>query len=291
MVLVQLNGNYLMGEQKYVTINLRPDFVEDDTWEPLKIDGRSVRFLQGSLLDGFHGRMKSSDEHGLHWFIQFFSYTEFSVNVEIIFSDKKPNERSMLFNVIWQKAKSDRLSVEEVELASQWIRESKTLDADCYNCISSYWVAVDGSGLSMISKAHQYNSFERVVLLTCLCISYRCILEKFISKLSHVNVSDYNELSKLFMDVNIFNLKWYFRFPVLLKNNEVPFLWDYLSGRFKINEHYDEVGDQLRSIHALVSQMHRDEEANKWNVITSKLSIYLVFLTFVLVIMTGLAIL
>lgn len=86
--------------------------------------------------------------------------------------------------------------------------------------------------------------------------------------------------------MNIFAAKWYFRYPVLLKNNLVPVRWSFISDRFKLNQYYEEMGDKLKNVHALVSQLYRDQESKKSINISFKMSFYLVFITIVLVVLT-----
>lgn len=106
------------------------------------------------------------------------------------------------------------------------------------------------------------------------------------TELSSVNMDNYHDLSRLAMKINSFAARWYFKYPVLLKNNLTPVLWNFISDRFKLDEHYGEVEGQLKNVHALVSQLYRDQESRKWSIISFRVSLYVMILTFLLVVLT-----
>ncbi|PKY11648.1 hypothetical protein B1757_03230 [Acidithiobacillus marinus] len=276
-----------MNNKCYVNICL--DTSEDDSgWQDLRIDNKKISFFQEGLIKGFRGKMKQVQKgHMLrtHWIIEFFADSVFSVKLYVVFSEEETekNNRNILYKAIWQ-LQNDSSKEDIRQCASEWIRGSKSLVE--YKDLSDFKICFDGGGFSMISGKNHFYNFQRTVVLACLCLSYNNVFNGFIKKLSDVDMNDYNALSDLTMNMNIFAAKWYFRYPVLLKNNLVPVLWGFISERFKLNQHYEELENQLKNVHALVSQLYRDQESKKSSNISFKMSFYLVFLTILLVVLT-----
>lgn len=273
-----------MREKIYVIIQL--ENIEKPDRDNLRIDNNHVRLFQEGLLKGFRGEeiecTNGTQAHNdIHWVVEFFSGSIYSIVLRVIFSENCPtNNPKILYKAIWQ---NKNLESDLIMDASKWIRGSQLLNDLCYQETSGFRIAFDGQGLSMISEQIYYKNFQRVILLACLCLAYSKTFVYFMAELSSINMDNYHDLSRLAMKINSFTAKWYFKYPVPLKNNLTPVLWNSISHRFKLDEHYGEIGDQLRNVHALVSQLYRDKESRKWSFISFILTLLLVVLTLILV--------
>lgn len=162
-----------MREKIYVIIQL------ENTQKPnrnnLRIDNNRVKLFQEGLLKGFLGEEiecanGTQDHNDIHWLVEFFSGSIYSIVLRVIFSENFPqNNPNILYKAIWQ---NKNLESDLIVDASKWIRNSQSLNDSFYQETSGFRMAVDGQGLSMISEQIFYNNFQRVILLACLSLAY-----------------------------------------------------------------------------------------------------------------------
>lgn len=230
-------------------------------WVDLKIAERAVGFLQEPLLKGFKATTKEG-EGARYWRLQFFGNTEFKVDLFVSLTAEQPSARGTA-RAVWQEIKNGVPTEDQLNVASQWLRNAKSLKLDDYEERSSRWTCVDGSGVSMFSTGLERNTFERAVVLLALACAYRIRIEELMNTLS-AWTNDYTELTRLARRASLFNALCYFRHPVQMRGTELPIIWDRMSERFRLDEFDTELTEQTNLLHQLVTDQQRDKEQRRW---------------------------
>lgn len=262
-----------MSKSIFVTIALNNHEREiGSDWEPLKIDGKAIGFLQQPLLNGLKSLAKSGNGCR-YWRLRFFDNTEFSVDLLITLSDSEPEHCGEIARAIWQQLNNGSEPTEEQILAaSLWLRNAKSLKRDNYEERSNRLICIDGNGLSMFSTALEKATFERAVVLLALACAYRIKIEELVNTLS-AWTKDSTDLAALARRACSFNARCYFRHPVQMKYIELPLIWDRLSERFRLNEFDAELTEQTNLLYQLVTDQERAKEQRWWQLVGTILAL------------------
>lgn len=256
----------------YVTIRRDNDSkVKGKDWEALMISGNKIAFLQEPLLRSLDAQMKKTDQ-GEYWRLCFFRGSEFEVKLFVCISQNEPEKGNYDAKAIWQHLAEEQPIDELAKKASQWLRGSNTLTTDAYQLKSNRYLAVDGSGLSMISTFNLQSTFMRSLLLLSLATAYQIRMEAITNELAYCKEGS-KELTSLTAKASKFNAKYYFRHPVALKNIELPYIWDEIASRMRINEQDDELNQQLTALYQIVNEIQNKRQNTRWQLITLTLSI------------------
>lgn len=232
-----------------------------DKWEPLAIGAKSIAFLQKPLLERFHGQMTRIGE-STFWHLKFFDQTEYKVELFVSFHAERPEKIKGVAKAVWQGVVSGQPSPEQVMIASKWLRGSTTLQLEDYEDRGDLLWSIDGAGFSMFSEGTQYARFERAVLLLALACAYRLRLQALINELADWD-NDPLRLTKLVRRATEFNARCYFRHPVLMDRTELPYVWDRMAERMRLQAINEELLDQLRSLHELIAADERERVAQE----------------------------
>lgn len=232
-----------------------------DKWDNLTIGGKPIAFLQQPLLNQFEGKVNRADK-ATFWYLEFFKNTEYKIELFVSFHTEKPEKIKCISKAIWQEASSGRPSQEQVEIASRWLRGSSTLRLKDYEDRGDLLWSFDGTGFSMFSDDIQYPRFERAVLLLALACAYRLRLQALINELADWD-NDPLRLTKLVRRATEFNARCYFRHPVLMDRTELPYVWDRMAERMRLQAINEELLDQLRSLHELIAADERERVAQE----------------------------
>lgn len=249
----------------YVTI--REDYpakVIGQGWSELKIGGNNIGFLQIPLLTSLRGTMKRKDDNCAYWRLSFFSGSPFEVGLFVTLSEDKIEKNGAKAQAIWQNLTNPQPSPESVLNASKWLRGSNTLGLDAYTERNNLFVAIDGSGFSMLSEPLHKGMFERTVLLLALACAYQIRMESLTNELACWD-GNYSNLTALAIRASEFNARYYFRNPVALKNVKLPYIWDDLADRMRIHEQDTELNDQLRALYQIINEKQRSNDEKQRN--------------------------
>lgn len=242
-------------------------------WIDFKIDDKNVNFLQAPLLKTLRASMKKVDSTCTYWSLCFFSGSEFEVDLFVTLSQTKLDKKNAISIAIWQSLEGMEAPAQAVlNSASQWLRGSNTLCIDAYQQRNNRYLALDGNGLSMISEAHAQSTFERSVLLLALATAYQIRMEALTNELASWGGCN-KELAQLSEKASKFNAMFYFRHPAVLKGVELPIVWDEIAKRMRINEQDLELNEQLRALHQIINEKHRNATNNRWQIISLALGI------------------
>ncbi len=262
---------------------------------PLKINGGDVAFLKNPLKEGARFCEVKINGFSKVWVLEFFRGSPFSVTMiavfrefgssyldqvgglsngtDVSFIDKQDNELKesaekclgvrtggvQTSHILLRSA--DTLSEEVFRMASKWVRGSWTLRQDSYREHSQRYVAVDGKGLSMVAPAsghpQLHAQFERSLILFALGQAYQIAIDRISAELAEA-CEQLPRLRSLYHDLLIFNAKFFFRYPVKLKNIELPFIWEQIHERFALSQLNTELLAQTEAVKGLL-----DEEARR----------------------------
>lgn len=256
----------------YVTIRRDNDSkVKGKDWEALTISNNKISFLQEPLLRSLDAQMKKTDQ-GEYWSLCFFRGSEFEVKLFVCISQNELDKSNCDAKAIWQNLSEEKPNDESVKRASQWLRGSSTLTIDAYKHKNNRYLAIDGSGISMISTFSLQSTFMRSLLLLSLATAYRIRMEALTNELAYCKEGS-KELTRLAAKASKFNAKHYFRHPVALKNIELPYIWDEIASRMRINEQDDELNQQLTALYQIVNEIQISKENNRWQLISLALGV------------------
>lgn len=230
-------------------------------WEPLMIGGKAIRFMQQPLLDGFQGQMTGEGEP-TRWHLKFFDQTEHEVELFVSFHAEIPKKIEGFAKAIWQEVSGQSPSQDQLIAASRWLRGSTTLRLDDYEWQGDLLWSVDGAGFSMFSEGTQCARFERAVLLQALACAYRLRLQALINDLASWDNAP-SRLGGLARRATEFNARCYFRHPVLMDRTELPYMWDKMVERMRLQSINAELLDQLRALHELIAADERERAAQE----------------------------
>lgn len=250
----------------FVTIYLhKEEFSGGTGWEDLLIDKKPVAFLQDPLLNGFVGKSKTGNDGKKYWRLGFFVDTEFKTELFVVFSNASEQKEGGQARAIWQEIKDEQPAPTEkqYETASLWLRGSKSLRPEAYEERGGRYLCIDGSGISMMSRAQEKSTFERVVILLALAVAYRVQIERLINELSQCG-QDAIALGRLARRALTFNARCYFRHPVKMNNIELPLVWDAIVERYRLQQLGAELTEQANVLYKLVAGMERDREQRRW---------------------------
>lgn len=248
--------------------------IKGQGWTDLKINNKNVSFLQAPLLKSLKATMKRVDTTCTYWNLVFFSKSEFEVNLFVTFRQNKADKINPIAIAIWQELNSNEPTPHPTMLnnASLWLRGSNTLSLDKYQQRHNRYLAVDGNGLSMLADSSSQPTFERAVLLLALASAYQIRMEALTNELASWS-GCHKELASLVEKASEFNAKYYFRHPAVLNGVELPIVWDAIAERMRINEQDFELHEQLRALHQIINEKHRNVTNTRWQLITLTLSI------------------
>jgi hypothetical protein len=232
-----------------------------DKWEPLAIGAKSIAFLQKPLLERFHGQMTRIGE-STFWHLKFFDQTEYKVELFVSFHAERPEKIKGVAKAVWQEVVSGQPSPDQVVIASKWLRGSTMLQLKDYEDRGDLRWSVDGAGFSIFSEGTQYARFERAVLLQALACAYRLRLQALINDLASWD-SDPSRLGGLARRATEFNARCYFRHPVLMDRTELPYIWDKMVERMRLQSINAELLDQLHALHELIAADERERAAQE----------------------------
>ncbi|MCE5361339.1 hypothetical protein [Candidatus Igneacidithiobacillus taiwanensis] len=269
----------------YVTISqdIMPD-KRGDGWEELKIASGSVQFFQDPILSGFRGYMLESKGSRL-WKIRFFEGSDFKESLFVRFSRTEPEkDNEHLFQAFSDEFSGDTPSPDQVERASQWLRESNSILLKDYTTKNANYLFLDGHGLATFSKGSKSNSsedcparFQRYIILLCLCAAYKLRIEKLINELAEAQ-DDCTKLNEIIKNAYRFSARHYFRHPVRMKNIELPFVWDEIRDRMRLQEYFDEFLSQASALHHLVADEERERQRAHQEKLSNRMTLALVLL-------------
>lgn len=245
-------------DTQYVTISKLQDLPTKGEWTDIAIAGHSIKFLQSPLLDHFSGKMNQSGD-STYWKLHFFDKTEHEVGLFVSFRPGPPKQTAeLLAKAIWQATTGETT----LQGASQWLRGSHALKREDYEDRGNLLLGVDGAGISVFSEESQRSRFERAVLLLALACAYRHRIETLVAELASWD-SDCAELSKLARKATAFNARCYFRHPVLMERVELPYIWDKIADRMRLQSLNQELLDQLHMLLQLIAADERDHAATE----------------------------
>lgn len=232
-------------------------------WSELKIGGNNIGFLKMPLLSSLRGTMKKKDANCTYWRLKFFSGSAFEVVLFVTLSEDQIEKSGAKAQAIWQGFANNQPSQETVLIASQWLRGSNTLGLDAYTERNNRFVAIDGSGFSMLSESLHKGMFERAVLLLALACAYQVRMKSLTNELACWD-GKHGNITSLAVKASEFNAKYYFKHPVALKNIELPYFWDGLAERMRLHEQDTELNDQIRALHQIINEIQRNKDNTRW---------------------------
>lgn len=223
---------------------------------PLRVNNNGIAFFIEPILN--HAKFSQS-KCGQYWAVTFFESSKFEQTLGVQFSQDILNSSpACLARALWLDNKDDSTNnARLLELASRFIRNSDTLDADRITPLTrSRDLLTDRDGLAYFSASE--DQFKRIVLQLCLVVAYRQVLQSTMINLTEsVKQGETTKTLALYEDVLHFNAGDYFRHPVKLESHELFPVWEQLVVHYKLQSFNAELTSQLASV-ALLLQEQRE---------------------------------
>ncbi|WP_291511838.1 hypothetical protein [Acidithiobacillus sp.] len=268
----------------YVTISKEDNQPNQCEWKDLKIDDKPIKFFQAPILDKFKGYMCKSEGSEL-WKLTFFNHKSYSEKLFVRFSDTQPrSDPNYLFKAFWDKVSDGEPNNDQLETASQWLRGSKSICIENYVAKHGSFLFVDGRGIAVFSTKCFGNFsencpvfFQRYILLLCLCAAYKLRIEKLINELANAP-DDCTTLNQMIKESYEFSARYYFRHPVRMENTELPFVWDEIRDRMRLQEYLDEFLSQASALRHVVLEAEQEHQRLRQEKLSNLMTVALILL-------------
>ncbi len=238
-----------------------PVGVNDADWLPLLIEGTRINFLQPSLRLQCDFLQRTDVDNRLQWKLTFFKRNPCEVSIYLNFFDvTSVSVPSPIGKSIWMPLNKQHSEVDYhgfICSASQWLRDSQTLDESEFKNDAGRHVAIDSKGIAFLSPNNQKITFLRCLILQALAYAYQKALSGLSQQLT-TSLDDVVSTRKIYKKLITFNAQCFFSYPVESDGVALPLIWERLREKFNIERVNQELTRQTHDIAQLLAELARE---------------------------------